>query len=223
MKNLNYSRLAPCEPTVYSTITNQLGQEIVLVEHPSLGDESPVLAMYHHLSVACETDFFDVEDFGPDSDYNPCYIHGKWVSAYELSDEDILDYHVLDPMIGPDEACKGLTVAILSCMRGESDGFTLDRNLDGPTGGYMVGTGQKERSFPHGYEVGVYDYAKDIVASFGNYAIPMYLGGWNHEGKTVVEMSVRIDNLKHALKVARETNQISIWDVANGEEIVIEY
>lgn len=80
---LNYQRLMALKPTIYETITNQLGQKIDLVEHPTLGDQSQVIAIYHEQKVARYTGFYDTEDFYEDSEYNPLYLHGELLHAYE--------------------------------------------------------------------------------------------------------------------------------------------
>ena len=84
MRTLNYSRLMALNPTKYHSIVNQLGQNIDLYEHPLQGDEHPVIAVLHSEKVAFVTDFYDTEDFFENSDYNPIYIHGEMVSAYEV-------------------------------------------------------------------------------------------------------------------------------------------
>lgn len=72
------------KPTVYSTIVNQEGQTIEFVEHPIMGDEYPIIAVYHKEKVAVCTDFFDVSDFFEGSDYNPVYMHGELKCAWEF-------------------------------------------------------------------------------------------------------------------------------------------
>lgn len=85
MKALNYKALTACNPTVFDTIVNQEGQTIELVEHPSLGDTYPIIAVCHELEVAACTDFWDTDDFYTDSDYNPVYMYGQFQCSFEVS------------------------------------------------------------------------------------------------------------------------------------------
>lgn len=83
MKTLNYQRLTNLNPTIYTTIVNQLGQSIDLVEHPIEGDVYPVIAIYHKEKVAVITDFFDTEDMEQIGDYTPVYMHGEMKCAFD--------------------------------------------------------------------------------------------------------------------------------------------
>jgi hypothetical protein len=86
MKRLN-NKLNNLNPTVLGTITNQLNQTIELIEHPTLGDEYPIIARYTDASGNVNTyatDFFDTADFYDDSEYNPIYIYGEMHCAFEI-------------------------------------------------------------------------------------------------------------------------------------------
>ncbi|AGO47666.1 hypothetical protein Phi4:1_gp129 [Cellulophaga phage phi4:1] len=84
MVKLNYNKLIALKPTVLTTIKNQIGQTIEIVEHPTKGDSSPTIAIFHEEKEAVLTDFFDTEDLYEGSDYNPVYMNGKINLAYEL-------------------------------------------------------------------------------------------------------------------------------------------
>lgn len=81
---MNYATLMGANPTKYHSVVNQLGQTIDLYEHPILGDSAKVIAVYHEEKYAAYIDFYDTDDFYEDSDYNPCYINGKFQCAFEL-------------------------------------------------------------------------------------------------------------------------------------------
>lgn len=74
---MNYKKLMSYDPTVYETTTNSLGQEIQLVEHPTKGDEAPVIAVCHALELADYTDFYDIVDITNGIEYEPLFIDGK--------------------------------------------------------------------------------------------------------------------------------------------------
>ena len=59
---MNYEKLMSHNPTMYGEMTNSKGQQIVFVEHPTRGDEYPVIAVCHELKRAAATDFFDLDD-----------------------------------------------------------------------------------------------------------------------------------------------------------------
>lgn len=84
MTPINYKNLVDAKPTLYKTIVNQLDQSIDLVEHPTRGDEYPVIAIYHKEKIAVVTDFYDCGDFYEDSDYNPICLNGEIGCAYEF-------------------------------------------------------------------------------------------------------------------------------------------
>lgn len=83
MKILNYHRLTALNPTVYTTFTNKLGQEIQLVEHPLKGDESPVIIIYHAEKLAVESEFFDTDDMTAGQDYEPVYMYGEMQMTFD--------------------------------------------------------------------------------------------------------------------------------------------
>jgi len=83
MVEYNYDDLMAKSPTVYKTITYQLDQEIVLVEHPEGGDFQPVIAICHAKKQAFDTDFFDTEDFYQGSEYNPIFQFDTMEHGYD--------------------------------------------------------------------------------------------------------------------------------------------
>ena len=77
------ARLMALEPTELGAVTNQLGQRVRLLEHPTHGDEAPVLAFID--GVLANTDAYDTEDFYSGSEYNPCLVGRKVSCAFELN------------------------------------------------------------------------------------------------------------------------------------------
>jgi len=73
MQELNYTKLMGHNPTVYDTVINREGQEMQLVEHPTKGDEYPVIIVYHEKKVAYCSDFWDTDDLMGGEDYEPVY------------------------------------------------------------------------------------------------------------------------------------------------------
>jgi len=75
---LNYKKLMEHNPTVYDTITNSLGQEIDLAEHPLKGDLAPVICICHELELADYSTFFDTDDMlAEHKEYEPNFQDGK--------------------------------------------------------------------------------------------------------------------------------------------------
>jgi len=84
MEVLNYKNLMEQEPTVYEEMINQIGQKVQFVEHPTKGEDYPVIAVFPEYEKAVVTNFFDCSDFYIDSDYNPCIVDDKVIEHYEL-------------------------------------------------------------------------------------------------------------------------------------------
>lgn len=84
MKTLNYEKLMALNPTEYDRVTNQLGQEVVFYEHPIVGDDLPVIAVFHEQKVAAITGFYDTGDFYEGSEYLPVCMHGEVDCAYNF-------------------------------------------------------------------------------------------------------------------------------------------
>jgi hypothetical protein len=84
MKILNYKRLKALNPTKYGEVTNQRGQLVEFYEHPTKGENYPVIAIIEEFKEAVCTDFFDTSDFFEDSDYNPIYMHGVIDCAFNF-------------------------------------------------------------------------------------------------------------------------------------------
>lgn len=75
---LNYEKLMSYNPTEYGRMTNSKVQEIIFVEHPTRGDEYPVIAVCNELKLACSTDFFELDDMMADhKEYEPSFENGK--------------------------------------------------------------------------------------------------------------------------------------------------
>lgn len=84
---LNYQKLMALNPTIYATITNQLGQEIKLIEHPLRGGEAEVIAVNDFYQLAAYTGFFDTDDLLHDSkEYEPMFIDNKLYIGEYLAD-----------------------------------------------------------------------------------------------------------------------------------------
>jgi hypothetical protein len=88
---MNYKKLKELNPTVYDTLVNTYGQRIELVEHPTKGDEYPVIAICHELELAEATDFFDTDDMlASHKEYEPIFKNDKLIygADWTLTDPD---------------------------------------------------------------------------------------------------------------------------------------
>jgi hypothetical protein len=71
---MKYQKLMSFNPTEYGSMTNSQGQKIVFVEHPTKGDEYPVIAVCHELELAGVTDFFELDDMMAEhGEYEPWF------------------------------------------------------------------------------------------------------------------------------------------------------
>jgi hypothetical protein len=75
---LNYTKLIANNPTKYGEMVNSYGQKIEFVEHPTRGDEHPVIAICHELQLAATTTFYELDDMTADhKEYEPNFLNGK--------------------------------------------------------------------------------------------------------------------------------------------------
>jgi hypothetical protein len=77
---LNYEKLMAHNPTEYGRMTNSLGQEIVFVEHPLRGDETPVICVCNELGLASYSTFYELDDMTADhKEYEPSFKNGNFL------------------------------------------------------------------------------------------------------------------------------------------------
>lgn len=84
----NYKELMAQDPTKLNEVPfiNSFKQEIDFYENPLCGDESPVIAVYHEHELAYDTEFYDLDNFYEDSDYNPVLVYAGIFCEYEFKD-----------------------------------------------------------------------------------------------------------------------------------------
>lgn len=64
-----------CEPTVYHEMTNSLGQRVLLVEHPTLGQDTRVVCVFPELKLAFLSDFYECDDMiASHKEYEPVVL-----------------------------------------------------------------------------------------------------------------------------------------------------
>lgn len=69
---LNFKKLNDFGPTIYDEMVNAKGQKVLFVEHPTHGDEYPVIVMFPDLELAFCSDFFETDDMMADhKEYQP--------------------------------------------------------------------------------------------------------------------------------------------------------
>lgn len=87
MKKLNYTKLMANDASVLGEKTNYLNQKVVFLEHPSYGDEYPVIVAFPEHGVAFNSEFYDIEDMDGIEDYDPIYdkFKDKLVFYFELA------------------------------------------------------------------------------------------------------------------------------------------
>ena len=96
-------------------------------------------------------------------------------------------------------------------------GSTIDSSLSSPEGGYVVGGASKvtiisKKSFT---EQAVLDFVLSIGRLVGGY----YYGLREGKGKYYLEVSELFSDLKEATRVAKEREQIAIYDITNNLSI----
>jgi RNAse (barnase) inhibitor barstar len=90
-----------------------------------------------------------------------------------------------------------------------------------PTTGYMVSLCDCEQQFYFD------DFEnKDIKNYFVRYVNSLsdensFLGGWVHDNKVYLDVSINIPNLEDAIYYGMNNDQDAIWDCANNKEIIL--
>jgi hypothetical protein len=83
---LNYEKLIAFNPTIYSEVTNRLGQKVLFVEHPTKGDECEVIAVFPDFEKAFYTDFFELGEIDElNGEYEVLLVDGELVHGYEVN------------------------------------------------------------------------------------------------------------------------------------------
>lgn len=82
---MNYEKLMGYNPTSYGEITNSIGQTIEFFEHPTQGDEAPVICVCHELKLAEYSTFFETDDMeSEDREYEPTFENGTlFIGGFE--------------------------------------------------------------------------------------------------------------------------------------------
>lgn len=84
---LNYDKLMAHNPTEYGRMTNSLGQEIIFVEHPLRGDETPVICVSKDLKLASYSTFYELDDMTAEhKDYEPSFQEGRFLIGQFIED-----------------------------------------------------------------------------------------------------------------------------------------
>jgi len=80
-----YAALRKHNAFVIAEKVNSIGQQFQVLEHPTKGDEAPVIVMFPRHEVAFDSDFFEADDLIAGEDYEPHFVDGKLLHRYELS------------------------------------------------------------------------------------------------------------------------------------------
>ena len=104
-----------------------------------------------------------------------------------------------------------------------NDGFSYNVNTgeSNPTTGYMVSLRDCEQQFyTDDFE------SKDIKNYFVRHVNVLsdessFLGGWVHDNKVYLDVSINIPNLEDAIYYGMCNDQDAIWDCANNKEIIL--
>jgi RNAse (barnase) inhibitor barstar len=99
--------------------------------------------------------------------------------------------------------------------------YNVTTGESNPTTGYMVSLRDCERQFYFD------DFEnKDIKNYFARYVNSLsdetaFLGGWVHDNRVYLDVSINIPNLEDAIYYGMHNDQDAIWDCANNKEIIL--
>lgn len=104
--------------------------------------------------------------------------------------------------------------------------FNLVTGELNPTTGYMVAIQGHEKIVPNvtsekQLQYIISDFIREhaIILASGISNEGNFIGTWLHEGNLYLDVSCNVSNKADAIKVAKEGNQLAIWDCANNCEI----
>jgi hypothetical protein len=94
MKVLDLNKLTEMNPTRLGGMTNAIGQKVEFFEHPILGEEASIIAVFDN-EIAFSTGFYDLVDMTPRAieirgefirldDYEPFVVDGQLKFGFEM-------------------------------------------------------------------------------------------------------------------------------------------
>ena len=84
MKKLKFKKIEELNPHVYDKIINKTGQKVEFWEHPTLGDDYPVIVAFPELELAFNSEFMETSDMTGGDDYEPHCVDGELKFSFEL-------------------------------------------------------------------------------------------------------------------------------------------
>jgi len=98
-------------------------------------------------------------------------------------------------------------------------GFSVDINGHSPKSGFMVSVPTHEWVTDKVSQLTLSAFLKAKKSMLKNDRL--YAGGWydNKSEQTFIDLSVNVETLTEAKKLAEKYNQLAIWDVENSKEI----
>jgi hypothetical protein len=82
---LNYEKLIALNPEVYKGFTNSLGQYVILVEHPTKGDEAEVIAIFPDDKMAFYSGFYELGEIDSvGGEYEVLLVGDELIHGFEL-------------------------------------------------------------------------------------------------------------------------------------------
>lgn len=80
-----YNDIMSKKPYVYDGFVNSMNQMVVLLEHPTEGDDAPVIVSFPEHGVMFDSGFMETDDMkNMDGDYVPHLVDGEMKLSYEL-------------------------------------------------------------------------------------------------------------------------------------------
>ena len=114
---------------------------------------------------------------------------------------------------------------LFEAVKAPDGGFTVSADLSDPglAFGWMVSVQGYEQEFseddyiPFVQQIKLYSTLVRTGASAGT-----HIGGWNHKGKIVVDLSKHVIDRDLALALARANNQLAIYEIHTGKVIMMD-
>ena len=152
-------------------------------------------------------------------DIGEFYAQGNGIDFGQVDWQEIYDSFRGDGVFAKRKTADQWDDAVAAAIA--DGGFTF-RNApgDGPTSGYMVSTNpESERVIPTATLTpqAVRDYINEFGGTLNS--SDKYIGGWDDGGNFYLDISTHVQDKEEAIELAKQYNQLAIWDIAAMDEI----
>lgn len=118
---------------------------------------------------------------------------------------------------------RGSVEEVAYSLLNKTGGYTISFSGEVPETGFMVSI-YLDRGVSIPLEDASVDFIEDYIEKNKDIAYKKdhYMGGWVHEGRFFIDVSVNVDTSEEARRLSIEHKQIAYWDVVKKEEVIVD-